>query len=110
MPANAAFPSVNTGPKGVLNDYRIAKERMEKRMKEQREHDHAFVEKSTMTASTVSQDEKSKLAAKIDQMDEDELDALGMKQSCSFRPTMLPYQILLALMQLTDHFTMCFSE
>jgi len=77
QPSFMDFPSVNTGPKGVLNDYRIAKERAEKRMKEQRERDHAFVEKSTMTVTSVSQDDKNKLSAKIDQMDEDELDALG---------------------------------
>ena len=65
-----------------MNDYKIAKERMEKRMKEQRERDHAFVEKSTMTATTVSQDEQNKTAAKIDAMDDDELDALGTNFCC----------------------------
>lgn len=69
--------SSNTGPKGVLQDYKIAKERMEAKMKEKRERDHVLIEKGTMTVSSVSQDERDKQAAKYDELDDDELDALG---------------------------------
>lgn len=80
------YTSVNTGPKGVLNDYKMAKEREEKRMKEKAERDASLIEKESMTTSTVTEDEKRKQAEKVDEMDDDELDALGMFFISSFTP------------------------
>ena len=78
---------MNTGPKGVLNDYRIAKEREEQRMKEKRERDIESIEKGSMTTSTVRDDEKRKKAEMVDEMDDDDLDALGTTLT---RPTSSP--------------------
>lgn len=63
----------------MLADYKIAKAREEQRMKEKAKQDHEFVEKGTMTVSTTADDEKRKMAEKVDEMDDDELDALGTK-------------------------------
>ena len=79
------FPSVNTGPKGVLNDYKIAKAREEERLKERAKADHDYVKQSTLSTTTVAEDEKRKLAAKIDEMEDDELDALGTKFELTLR-------------------------
>lgn len=62
----------------------MAKEREEKRMKEKAEKDASIIEKESMTTSTVTEDEKRKQAEKIDEMDDDELDALGMFFLSSF--------------------------
>jgi TRAP-type C4-dicarboxylate transport system substrate-binding protein len=63
----------------VLNDYKIAKKRLEQKWKEKRERDITQIEKETMTVTTVADDEQRKKAAKVDEMDDDELDALGTK-------------------------------
>lgn len=73
------MPSKNTGPKGVLNDYKIAKARMEQRWKERKEADLAKIERDTMIVSTLADDEKRQKSAQIEQMDDDELDKLGTK-------------------------------
>lgn len=71
------FPSSNTGPKGVLNDYKIAKAREQERFKERAKADHEHVQSSTLTTTSVAEDERRKMADKIGDMDDDELDALG---------------------------------
>lgn len=53
-------------------------------MLERAKADHEFVKNSALSAATVAEDEKRKLAEKIDEMGDDELDALGTNLLCLF--------------------------
>lgn len=60
-------------------------------MKERAKADHEYVQNSTLSAATVAEDEKRKMAEKINEMDDDELDALGTNSTLVFRTPWLQH-------------------
>eukprot|EP01120_Amphizonella_sp_Union-15-10_P008584 TRINITY_DN3110_c0_g1_i1.p1 TRINITY_DN3110_c0_g1~~TRINITY_DN3110_c0_g1_i1.p1 ORF type:complete len:163 (+),score=52.07 TRINITY_DN3110_c0_g1_i1:58-489(+) len=75
----------NTGPKGVIADYKEAKEKMIKRLEQERQQKLQIIEQSTFQVKTLKDEEEEKKNQMEDEDDEDFLKKYRQQKMEEFR-------------------------